>query len=336
MTMKRIPLGGGRGGGFSNGSNSSSNNEISAWEILDLSNSGDMERVVAQLAGGSGSGNGTDGPITQKVTFNKNNIGLPDDGTLTLVITGDGVDVDKTGTADADGNVSFEIPGILTGTEITVTLTVKSSDGTILYWGTNTQTLVGSEFTVDVKLGLASFSGTTAEFVSAVFASGNTVDTPYTVRITSATNADLASIASAIASKGVYVKLDLSDTSIDYIGDDTFNASSNAGLATYLTGIELPSGLTCLGHRAFKGCTALSGSVTIPSLCTVIGQDPFLDTGVTSLSDAMPGRTWSRKWEMGGLVPTPNAWSGTLADSDALSRIDANRPDIGSYNYSTP
>ncbi len=111
-----------------------------------------MERVVARLSGGSGSSGGTDGPVTQTVTFNKNDIGLPDDGTLTLVITGDGVDVDKTGTADADGNVTFEIPGILTGTEITVTLTVKSSDGTILYKGTNTQTLVGSEFIVDVKL----------------------------------------------------------------------------------------------------------------------------------------------------------------------------------------
>lgn len=299
-----------------------------------------MERVVAQLAGGSGSGDGTDGPITQKVTFNKNNIGLPDDGTLTLVITGDGVDVDKTGTADADGNVSFEIPGILTGTEITVTLTVKSSDGTILYWGTNTQTLVGSEFTVDVKLGLASFSGTAAEFVSAVFASGNTADTPYTVRITSATNADLASIASAIASKGVYVKLDLSDTSIDYIADSTFDASSNAGLATYLTGIELPNGLTCLGHSAFRRCTNLSGSVTIPSTCTVIGQKPFLGTGVTSLSDATPGRWWTRKYTGGGAVESPNDWTGTLAADDALSQINLDRPDIGAsvggFNYSTP
>lgn len=191
-------------------------------------------------------------------------------------------------------------------------------------------------------VGTTSLSGGVDDFLGATFAP-NVLSSAYTVSLTGAVSAtDLMRIAKAIGDsadsnyKEVYISLDLSGASIDYIGDDTFNASSNADLATYLAGIVLPDTLTCLGHRAFKGCTNISGCVTIPSTCTVIGQDPFLDTGVTSLSDALPGRTWSRKWEMGGLVPTPNAWSGTLADPDALSRIDANRPDIGDYNYSTP
>ena len=213
--------------------------------------------------------------------------------------------------------------------DITVTATYKGvSFSTVMSW----------------TVGSTSLSGSVADFLGATFAP-NELSSAYTVSLTGAvTAAQLTSIAKAIGDsadsnfKGVYISLDLSGASIaeNYIPNDTFNASSNADLATYLAGIVLPDTLATLGHRAFKGCTNLSGSVTIPSSCTLIGEDPFLDTGVTSLSDATPGRTWSRKWTGGGLVPTPNAWSGTLADADALSRIDADRPDIGDYNYSTP
>lgn len=185
-----------------------------------------------------------------------------------------------------------------------------------------------------------------ADFLGATFAP-NELSSAYTVSLTGAvTAAQLTSIAKAIGDsadsnfKGVYISLDLSGASIaeNYIPNDTFNASSNADLATYLAGIVLPDTLATLGHRAFKGCTNLSGSVTIPSSCTLIGEDPFLDTGVTSLSDATSGRTWTRHYAGAEAVPAPNNWAGTLADPDAFDRINMNRPDIGAVyggcNYS--
>ncbi len=215
--------------------------------------------------------------------------------------------------------------------DITVTATYKGvSFSTVMSW----------------TVGSTSLSGSVADFLGATFAP-NELSSAYTVSLTGAvTAAQLTSIAKAIGDsadsnfKGVYISLDLSGASIaeNYIPNDTFNASSNADLATYLAGIVLPDTLATLGLRAFKGCTNLSGSVTIPSSCTLIGEDPFLDTGVTSLSDATSGRTWTRHYAGAEAVPAPNNWAGTLADPDAFDRINMNRPDIGAVyggcNYS--
>ena len=175
------------------------------------------------------------------------------------------------------------------------------------------------------------FSGSTADFLKATFAP--TVATVCTVKITGATTmADLQAIAKALGDptdsnyKGVYIKLDLSGaTGLTSTGDGTFYATgSKAGLATYLTGIVLPtSGLTTIGHNAFRGCTNLSGSVTIPASCDCIGKCSFKDTGITALSDgASPARTWHRVLNTVGSPDYTTPWSGTLSGAGALTALN--------------
>ena len=69
-------------------------------------------------------------------------IGLPSGGSATLTITG-GVPFTATAQSDADGNVSFQIPAIVSGTDITVSLSVRNASGTVLYSGSNQQTVSG-------------------------------------------------------------------------------------------------------------------------------------------------------------------------------------------------
>ena len=119
----------------------------------------------------------------------------------------------------------------------------------------------------------------------------NTPSTPYTVSLSGLSDSDCATLASLIGgatNKGVYINLDLSGSGITYIPDGAFNADTNSALATYLRGVVVPNGVTCIGHNAFRGCTNLSGNVTIPTACTDLGQAIFAGTNVTSLKDLCP------------------------------------------------
>lgn len=128
---------------------SSGSSDIDAAEMLNLSNAGDIEGIIARLTGGS-SGSSTASPST--VILKASEIGLPSGGTATLTITGNGVDYTATATADADGNITFEIPAITAGTEITASLTIKNASGTALYAGSSTQTVSGDNFQMDIRL----------------------------------------------------------------------------------------------------------------------------------------------------------------------------------------
>ena len=199
------------------------------------------------------------------------------------------------------------------------------------------------------------FESTLEDFLSMSFAS-TTSATPCTVKIDDVSSQEnLRNIAKAIGDptdahyKGVPINLDLSGSYIEdsSIGDNTFDATgSNAGLASYLTGIVLPdctttgnytfrgctalssvvfptSGLTIIGCEAFKGCAGLSSTtVTIPASCTCIGQCAF--AGITSLTltdGYSPARTWKRILDGIGDETGTNAWSGTL-DSTALGKMN--------------
>ena len=76
------------------------------------------------------------------------------DSTATLTITGPGVDYNVTATVDADGNVTFIVPAIATGTEVTVTLAVKAANGAVLFSGSKTQVLNGDSSSLS-KIGRA-------------------------------------------------------------------------------------------------------------------------------------------------------------------------------------
>ena len=129
---------------------SSSRSDVDAADILDMSNAGDMEGIIARLTGGGSGGISTASPST--VVLKASDIGMPAGGTATLTITGNGVDYTATASADADGNVTFEIPAIAEGTEITASLTIKNPSGTALYAGSITQTVSGDNFQMDIRL----------------------------------------------------------------------------------------------------------------------------------------------------------------------------------------
>jgi len=214
--------------------------------------------------------------------------------------------------------------------------TVVLTTGTGLAAGTGssitvTATYKGTEYSrvIDWSVG---FSGSVADFLSATFAP-NTSATPCTVKIMGAVSAaQLQQIATALGDssdssyKGSYINLDLSAaTGLTSTGDGTFYATgSNAGLATYLTGITLPSsGLTTIGHNAFRGCTNLSGTVTVPASCNCIGKNSFKNTGITALSDgASPARTWHRIRNTVGSPDYESSWSGMLSGAGTLNALN--------------
>lgn len=227
-------------------------------------------------------------------------------------------------------DLNYEFAGWFVGT--------TGADGAVTYAASayNFDTPVSSEFNLYAKWVWRSSSlvGLLADFTWATF-KANTPSTPYTVRLSGLSTSDCATLASLIggaSNKGVYINLDLSVSGISNISDNAFNADTNSALATYLTGIVLPDGLASVGHNAFKGCTNLSGSVTIPATCTCIGMCPFQNTGVTSLVDADGSRWWYRKnTSDGSVVGDGYGWDGTLNSSGAIEAL--NRSDLGSLYY---
>ena len=186
-----------------------------------------------------------------------------------------------------------------------------------------------SEFSLYAKwvYKTSTFYGSLSSFINTTF-KANTATTPYNIQLTGLSNTDLAVVAAQVASKGVYINLDLSSCSgINHTGNNTFDASFNeslAGLATYLTGITLPG--ATLGHRAFMGCTNLSGTITIPAGCHAMGIRVFMNTGVTGLVDADSSRIWQRVNISGNSYA---GWQCYINQDYVLSGMNAD----GSYYY---
>ncbi len=155
------------------------------------------------------------------------------------------------------------------------------------------------------------FMGTAAEFLAADFAS-NTLATSYNVVITSATNDQIKQIGKALGKstdanyKGVYVNLILTDCGATEILEGAFCTADSWGagsdIATYLTGITLPSGLTKIEDSAFAGCTNLTGTVTLPATCTYLGYG-CLDAGFTGIIHEDATSVWV-KYKYDGTVIT--------------------------------
>ncbi|MCR5621833.1 MAG: leucine-rich repeat domain-containing protein [Treponema sp.] len=229
-----------------------------------------------------------------------------------------------------------------------ISVTSDSGDSTTLTTGTGVSAGSGATITVTATYNGAEyrkamvwavgFSGSTADFLKAAFAP--TPSTVCKVEITGATSeSDLQAIASALGNssdpnyKDVYVKLDLSGvTGLTTTGDNTFDATgSNYKLAEYLTDVVLPtsSEFGILGIEAFKGCAALSGSITIPASCWLMGGRIFVGTNLTSLTDANPSRTWKRMRQGDEFVYPAAPWSGPLSASDIISVINADFTSTG-------
>ena len=122
------------------------------------------------------------------------------------------------------------------------------------------------------------FVGTAAEFAAALFKTGSSLGSPYNVTITDASNSNLADIAGAIGTKGVYVNLILqsSGSNLTNIAFG-FAADVMAAKTTYLIGITIPEGVTTLGYQAFQPSELTSNlqRVTLPASLTTITAQAF-------------------------------------------------------------
>ena len=115
------------------GSSESTGSTISADELLTLSNEGNTGAIISRFSGPNAS------TATTTVSFSSSAIGLPAGGYVTLVITGRGIAYTADATDSGSGTVSFTIPQIASGTEITVSLDVKRANGCVVRSGCNTQ-----------------------------------------------------------------------------------------------------------------------------------------------------------------------------------------------------
>ena len=220
----------------------------------------------------------------------------------------DGEKLPKPATPPSPGT-DYEFGGWFVGTSTATGVTYSSA-------AYNFDTPVTSEFSLYAKwvYKTSTFYGSLSSFINTTF-KANTISSPYTVKLTGLSETDLSTVATLIGgttNKGVYINLDLSSSGITQMSAAYFLSSgSTAKLATYLTGITLPSGIQNIWGVQFAGCSNLSGTVTIPSTCTHIGENIFGGTNVTSVIDA-GSRTWYRHYDPDG---GPTGWSGSLSVS---------------------
>ncbi len=124
----------GPGTSGSSASSGGSSESFTAQDLMDAITAGDAGKVI-QLV----SQTGTASPETQTVTMSAADLGLPSGGTVTLTVTGSGVNFSESRVADADGFVRFEVPKVETNSWVTIELSVQDSGGTIFWYGRDTQ-----------------------------------------------------------------------------------------------------------------------------------------------------------------------------------------------------
>ncbi len=124
--------GGGSGGSSGGNTTGDSTNSFTAQDLLNLSNAGSVDRMIELFQTNAGSESCT-------VVISAAALGLPAGGSVTLTITGAGISYTADATADADGNVYFEVPLLESKTTVTVELIVRDVNGTALYAGSEEQ-----------------------------------------------------------------------------------------------------------------------------------------------------------------------------------------------------
>ncbi len=106
---------------------------------MNAASSGDADKVIQLISKNNG---GTASAQTQTVTMSAADLGLPAGGSVVLRI--EEIGFLATATADANGNVIFEVPLIQTNTYVTIELSVKDANGTVLWYGSDTQEVNGT------------------------------------------------------------------------------------------------------------------------------------------------------------------------------------------------
>ncbi len=186
--------------------------------------SGHAEEVVARLSE-SAEAQETEARGSFELSFDADDLGLPDGGWVRLEIVGGGADYNKTAEASPDGKVRFTVPKQDKGSIITVTLTMYLPDGTPYCTGCRTGPAEGgAAFTIpleDLPAVIITFGGNGAKNGKTAEQGGKSYEvTEYT-----GTSLSMA-VASTIAEATLEVTVNGSPASTSGMLSDGFNEIS--------------------------------------------------------------------------------------------------------------
>ncbi len=210
----------------------------------------------------------TSGDITflvfgESVVLKATPTNFPGTPTYTWTISPSGAGAITTNTTSGDTATIKSMVGKSGTATVSVTATYSSGGNTLTATSTNLN------ITVKNQVSAAHLSEYLDNFTS------NDLSTPLNITVANATNSNLSTIASAIASKGLYVNLTLASngnnlTKINYFG-------FIPGAVTYLVDIVIPEGVTEIEYQAFQDDTHTNNlkSVTLPSTLTKICGQAF-------------------------------------------------------------
>ena len=136
------------GGGDTSGSSASS---YSAWEIKNLADEGDTDKIVQLLTSGFGIADDGEAVTTNRVTFSASGIGLPAGGSVKITMTVNGEATTYDGLVDGD-DVYFDIPVVPSGSELTVKMDVYDGNGTLILSGKTSKTVTGTSDDLSLTL----------------------------------------------------------------------------------------------------------------------------------------------------------------------------------------
>ena len=136
------------GGGGMSGSSASG---YSAWDIKNLADEGDTDKIVELLTSGLGITDDSEAVTTNRVTFSASGIGLPAGGSVKIIMTVNGEATTYDGLVDGD-YVHFDIPVVPSGSELTVVMEVYDGNGTLILSGKTSKTVTGTSDDLSLTL----------------------------------------------------------------------------------------------------------------------------------------------------------------------------------------
>lgn len=228
----------------------------SAQDLLDRSNSNDIEGMIELLTADENASSVSGTPGTVEVTFDAPGIGLPEGGQVTLTITVDGEETVYRAGADAEGKVSFDIPAVPTGSSVSVRMDVENAAGVVFRSGTEEKTVTDGDSAFSLTLRslidrTLEYTGSSSDQVDVISSGDETIY--LTLKDFSLTT---GSFSSAFAIRN------------DYPGTVT----------TAYVDIQGTVSLTAGNHGGFKLCTTsgvLGGSIHVIFLSSSSGSLEF-------------------------------------------------------------
>ena len=143
---------GGGGTPGAGGMTGQNNKEPSAWDIKNMADAGDTDKIVELLSGGQEDTGGDLPGEPVRVTMAASDLGLPAGGWVVLKMTVDGESDSYKAVADADGNVAFDIPMVPEGSEVSVRMDVRDGSGALVRTGRTEKTVSGTDDALKVTL----------------------------------------------------------------------------------------------------------------------------------------------------------------------------------------